>query len=119
MAASAVLGGCTTKPATPAPAPVPPPQPATPASALVDHTGDSIETAVTVPADAPNEGWDFMNNWIFDRVGKFRRRGGGTGMAGPRRYDVVEVETPKGDHYKFFFDITDNWNRWSPPPQPK
>jgi hypothetical protein len=83
----------------------------------VDHAGDSIETAIAVPADAPNGGWDFTNEWIFNRIGKFRRRGGGTGMAGPRRYNVVEVETPKGDHYKFFFDITENWNRWTPPPQ--
>lgn len=116
VAATSILGGCATQPATPAPAPVPVPQPATPAAALVDHTGDSIETAVTVPADAANGGWNFTNDWIFDRIGKFRRTGGGTGMAGPRRYNVVEVETPKGDHYKFFFDITENWNRWTPPP---
>jgi hypothetical protein len=117
MGATAILGGCAAQPA-PAPAvalaPVPPA--ATPASALVDHAGDSIETAVAVPADAPNGGWNFTNDWIFDRIGKFRRTGGGTGMAGPRRYNVVEVETPKGDHYKFFFDITENWNRWTPPP---
>src|ERR1700756_5251234 len=93
IAATAVLGGCATKPATPPPAPVPVPPPATPAAALVDHTGDSIETAVTVPADAANGGWNFANDWIFDRIGKFRRTGGGTGMAGQRRYNVVEVET--------------------------
>ena len=117
VAAAAVLGGCATQPApAPAPAPQPVAQPVTPAAALVDHAGDSIETAVAVPADAANGGWNFTNDWIFDRIGKFRRTGGGTGMAGVRRYNVVEVETPKGDHYKFFFDITENWNRWTPPP---
>lgn len=119
IAAAAVVGGCATRAAAPAgktAGATPPPQPATSAAALVDHAGDSIETAVAVPADAPNEGFNFMNDWIFDRIGKFRRRGGGTGMAGQRRYNVVEVETPKGDHYKFFFDITENWNRWTPPP---
>jgi hypothetical protein len=126
MAATAMLGGCATQPATtttsaapvpvPAPAaPAPAPQLATPAEALVDHAGDSIETAIAVPADAANGGWNFTNDWIFDRIGKFRRTGGGTGTAGTRRYNVVEVETPKGDHYKFFFDITENWNRWTPP----
>ncbi len=117
IAAAAAIGGCSTKPATPAPtpAPVPVPQAATPASALVDHAGDSIETAVAVPVDATNGGWNFTNDWIFDRIGKFRRTGGGTGTAGTRRYNVVEVETPKGDHYKFYFDITENWNHWTPP----
>jgi len=114
VAATAILGGCATKPA-PASAPPPVIQPAVPASALVDHAGDSIETAVAVPADAPNGGWTFTNDWIFDRIGKFRRIGGGTGTAGNRRYNVVEVETPKGDHYKFFFDITENWNQWGEP----
>jgi hypothetical protein len=119
MGATAILGGCASKPAVKttslAPAPAPAAQPATPAAALVDHAGDSIETAIEVPADAPNGGWNFTNDWIFDRIGKFRRTGGGTGMAGIRRYNVVEVETPKGEHYKFFFDITENWNRWTPP----
>ena len=125
VAATAILGGCATKP-QPAPVAARPcsravalPPALTPAAALVDHTGDSIETAVTVPADAANGGWNFTNDWIFDRIGKFRRTGGGTGMAGPRRYNVVEVETPKGDHYKFFFDITENWNRLGPRLPPK
>jgi hypothetical protein len=119
LAAATVLGGCATKPATSTgkiAGATPAVAPATPASALVDHAGDSIETAITVPADAANGGWNFTSDWIFDRIGKFRRTGGGTGMAGQRRYNVVEVETPKGDHYKFFFDITENWNRWTPPP---
>ena len=55
------------------------------AAALVDHTGDSPETAVVVPTDAPNEGIDFQNNWIFDRYGRFRRAGGGIAHAGEGR----------------------------------
>src|SRR4051794_30667532 len=75
---------CAPKP-QPAPATAPitaPPPLAKSADALVDHTGDSPETAVMVPADAPNEGIDFQNNWIFDRYGRFRRAGGGIAHAG-------------------------------------
>src|SRR3954471_23469815 len=89
---------CAPKP-QPAPAAVPvavPAPAAKSAAALVDHTGDSPETAVMVPADAPNEGIDFQNNWIFDRYGRFRRAGGGLAHAGEgtasRRYEVVKVE---------------------------
>jgi hypothetical protein len=115
VAATAVLGGCATpvpKPVvvTPAPAPV-----ATPASALVDHAGDSIETAVEVPADAPDEGIRFQNNWMYDHFGTFRRLGGGTGNAAGRRYDVIDIELKNGEKHKVFFDITENWNRWTPP----
>jgi hypothetical protein len=126
--AAALLGACSATAPAPAPQTTPAAPPAatatavprvkeTPAAALQDRAGDSIETAVAVPADAPQEGYDFMNNWIWERVGKFRRLGGGTGSANGRRYNVVEVETPKGDHYKFFFDITENWNRWKLPSQ--
>src|SRR5213075_543418 len=85
VAATAVLGGCAAQPAAkttsvapaaaPAPQPASAPQAATPAEALVDHAGDSIETAIAVPADAANGGWNFTNDWIFDRIGKFRRTG--------------------------------------------
>jgi len=68
-----------------------------------------------VPADAPNDGVDFENNWIFDRFGRFRRAGGGTGQASGRRYDVIEVELPDGSKHKVYFDITENWKRWTPP----
>ena len=88
---AAVAVACAPKP-QPAPvaAPVaaaPKPVVAVSAEALVDHTGDSPETAVTVPTDAPNEGIDFQNRWIFDRFGRFRRTGGGIAHAGetPRR----------------------------------
>jgi len=85
------------------------------AAELVDHEGDSVETAVSVPAEAPGEGVRFENDWIYDRVGRFRRLSHGTGVLNGRRYDVIEVETPRGDKHKFFFDITENWNTWKPP----
>ena len=63
------------------------------ASSLVDRSGDSMETAVTIPADAPNGGVDFENDWLLARFGKFRRYFGGTGVANGRRYDVVQVNS--------------------------
>ena len=103
--------------AAPAKQPAPQAQPvqkATPAAALADRAGDSVETAVAVPTNAPNEGIDFENNWIYDRFGKFRRRGGGTGTVNGRRYDVVEIELWGGEQKKVFFDITENWKNWKP-----
>ena len=97
--------------------PAPPPAPAVTipsATELRDHEGDSPETAVAVPADAPNDGVRFENEWIFGRVGRFRRLSQGTGVLTGRRYDIIEVETPLGGKYKFFFDITENWDRWKP-----
>ena len=86
------------------------------AEALVDHTGDSPETAVTVPADAPNEGIDFQNRWIFDRFGRFRRTGGGIAHAGEssasRRYEVVKIELPDHSKHTVYFDITENEKTW-------
>ncbi len=83
------------------------------ASALVDRSGDSMETAVTVPADAPNGGIDFENRWLFDRFGRFRRTFGGTGTANGRRYDVIKIELPNGEKKTVYFDITENWTRGS------
>jgi len=77
--------------------------------------GESTDTAVEVPADAQNGGLDFENNWIYDRYGRFRRHGGGTGSLNGRRYNVVDIELPNGDTRKVYFDITENWKRWSPP----
>ncbi|HSY50897.1 MAG TPA: hypothetical protein VLC46_18985 [Thermoanaerobaculia bacterium] len=124
LAIAAAAVACATKP-QPSPAasrPAPPPV-ATPAAALVDHTGDSPETAVTVPADAPNEGIDFQNNWIYDRYGRFRRSGGGIAHAGEgaglRRYEVVKIELPDHSERTVYFDITENEKTWkSSPPQP-
>lgn len=127
IAAAAAAAACTTSPppaAVPAPVAVPAPSTPTetPAAALVDHTGDSPETAVPVPADAPNEGIDFQNNWIFDRYGRFRRIKGGIAHAGEgsalRRYEVVTFELTDHSEHTVYFDITENWKNWTPPPAP-
>ena len=100
--AAAATACATTPPPSPPPAPASAAAaPSTPspvaisAAALADHEGDSPETAVTVPANAPNEGIDFQNNWIYDRYGRFRRAGGGIAHAGEgsatRRYEVVKI----------------------------
>ena len=116
FAAIVVVAACATPPA-PAPRTETAPAPPVPAAALVDHEGDSTETAVVVPADAPGEGVRFENDWIYDRIGRFRRLSTGTGTLNDRRYDVIEVETPAGEKKKFFFDITENWNSWKPQSQ--
>jgi hypothetical protein len=92
----------------------PPPVKEVPASTLEDHSGDSMETAIAVPADAPNGGIDFENNWLFDRYGRFRRYFGGTGTANGRRYDVVKIELPNGEKKTVYFDITENWAAGTP-----
>ncbi|MEA2491407.1 MAG: hypothetical protein QOH21_3199 [Acidobacteriota bacterium] len=92
--------------------PAPPAQPAAvSAEELVDHSGDSLMTAIAVPADAPDAGVDFQNNWIFDRYGRFRRTGGGTGSSEGRRYNVVKIELASGERKTVYFDITENWAR--------
>jgi len=68
-------------------------------------------TAISVPADAPDGGADFENHWIFDRYGRFRRNGGGTGTLDGRRYNVVKIELPDGEKKTVYFDITENWQR--------
>jgi hypothetical protein len=107
------LAGCA---AAPAPTPAPAPQPKeTPAAALADRAGDSVETAVAVPADAPNEGIDFENNWIYDRYGRFRRQSWGIGHAGDRQIKTITVELPDGSLHKVFFDVTEIWKKTMPP----
>jgi hypothetical protein len=89
---------------------------------LVDHLGDSVETAVSVPKDAPNDGLDWMNNWTFDRFGRFRIQKRAIGHAGvgdaERRYRITTIELPDGSTHEVFFDITENWNAWQPSPAP-
>jgi len=115
---AAAAAACVSKPqaAPPAATPVPAPPAAVSAEALVDHTGDSPETAVTVPSDAPNEGIDFQNNWIYDRFGRFRRQGGGIAHAGEgsalRRYEVVKIELADHSERTIYFDITENEKTW-------
>jgi len=113
MILTMLLAGCA---AAPPPQPAPP-QPAkeTPAAALVDRAGDSVETAVPVPVDAPNEGIDFENNWIYDRYGRFRRHGWGVGHAGDREIKTIEVELPDGSLHNVYFDVTEIWKAWKPP----
>jgi hypothetical protein len=118
LAAAFVVAGCAS---APAPAPPPAPAPAStppPAAALVDREGDSTETAVKVPADAPNDGIDFQNNWIYERYGRFRRRGWAIAHEGEgsakRMYEVVEIELADHSERKVYFDITENWNNWKP-----
>jgi lipoprotein-anchoring transpeptidase ErfK/SrfK len=131
IAAAAVACATTPKstpasaPASTAAAPVVAPPAVIPAAALADHEGDSPETAVTVPSNAPNEGIDFQNNWIYDRYGRFRRAGGGIAHAGEgsalRRYEVVKIELADHSERTVFFDITENEKTWTntpAPPQP-
>ena len=121
---AAAAAACSTTPTpTTRTAPMTPKE--TPAAALADHEGDSPETAVSVPANAPNEGIDFQNNWIFDRYGRFRRVKGGIAHAGEglatRRYEVVTFEVPDHSEHTVYFDITENeknWTRAPAPPQP-
>jgi hypothetical protein len=117
---SAACATSTPKPApattaTPAAAPAPVAVSAPVSAAdLSDHWGDSALTAVTVPADAPNDGVDFENNWIFDRYGRFRRIKYGLAHDGERRYDVITVELPDSSEHTVYFDITDLWMKWKP-----
>jgi hypothetical protein len=124
--AMTMLSACATKtapspvdlapaPAATSPSTPPPPPKETPASALIDPSGTTPEAAVEVPKDAPGHGIDFQNNWIFDHYGRFRRTFGGVAQREGRRYDVVKVELWK-DHsiQTIYFDITENWNAWTP-----
>jgi len=132
LASLAVAAACTTRPvntlppaaSAPAAMPVPPqagaPEPrpgaAAPKSAvdLVDRLGDSAATAVPVPKDAPNEGIDFQNNWIFDRYGRFRREKWAIAQAEGRHYKVITVELADHTFRTIYFDITEGWNAWQP-----
>jgi hypothetical protein len=109
----AALSACATRPVPPPPAPPAAPAKITAAAVLEDRAGDAADTAIEVPADAPDDGVDFENRWIFDRFGRFRRSGGGTGSLNGRRYDIVEIELPDGSRKKVYFDITENWKRWA------
>ena len=118
VVAALFVAGCAARKAPPAPQPGPVPAPQPAAAALVDHQGDSAETAVPVPAEAANEGIDFENNWIYDRFGRFRRRSWGIAHAGEasakRMYKVVTVELSDHSERTVYFDITENWNAWKP-----
>jgi len=116
--ATLFAAACATKPA-PAPQSAPPPPLPAPkavsAAELQDLAGQSLETAVEVPADAPNDGYDWENEWIYNRYGRFRRTGGGMGNQGGRKYDEVGIELADHTMRKVYFDITENWKNWKPP----
>ena len=86
-----------------------------PQPAPEDPIGLSVEGAVLVPKEAPDHGIPFENDWIFDRFGKFRRTFGGLAQKDGRHYDLVKVEL-WSDHSEktIYFDITENWNAWTP-----
>lgn len=91
------------------------------AADLADHLGDSVETAVPVPVDAPNEGVDFQNRWIYDHFGRFRKQKFGMGHAPgssghERHYDVITFELPDGSLHTAYFDMTEFWQHAPPPP---
>lgn len=88
-----------------------------PAEQLVDHEGDSMTTAVPMPGNAPNDGIDFENEWIYAHYHRFRRVSTAIGNALGRRYEVIKVEFPDGSTKTVFFDITENWNNWKPTPK--
>ena len=112
-AAALLVAACSTT-AAPPPIPAPTPPPIS-ASTLEDQAGDSPETAIEVPQTAEDGGVPFENEWIFNRYGRFRRQGGGTGVLNGRRYNVVKIELAKGDEKTVYFDITENWKTWTPP----
>ena len=121
LAAALLAVGCVARkgPPAPQPGPVPTPRPASvSAEAMVDRQGDSTATAVHVPADAPNEGIDFQNNWIYDRFGRFRRRSWAIAHDGEgstrRMYEVVKIELADHSERTVYFDITESWSSWQP-----
>ncbi|MCU1230221.1 MAG: hypothetical protein JWO97_3105 [Acidobacteria bacterium] len=84
------------------------------AADLIDHLGDSTATAVPVPKDAPNEGADFQNNWIFDHFGRFRRDKWAIAQAEGRHYKVLTIELADHTYRTVYFDITESWDAWKP-----
>ena len=112
----AFAAACATAPPPPAPKPpaVPPP---TPAASLVDREGDSPQTAVPVPKEAPNEGIDFQNNWIYDHFGRFRRISWALANQGGRHYKVIKFELPDHSEHTVYFDVTEIWEAWTPSPK--
>ena len=133
MITVAAIGCATNPPTQQAPPPPAPPTQTTQvtaapprevsASELVDHLGDSIETAVTVPVDVINEGVDFQNRWIFDHFGRFRRQkfamGHAPGSSGrERHYDIITFELPDGSSHTVYFDMTEFWEHLAKKPKP-
>jgi hypothetical protein len=104
-----LLAACATTP-PPSPALTPAPQKVVSAAELVDHVGDSPETAITVPADVDEV--KFENRRIYERFGKFRRKAFGIANKNDRHYDEITVELPDGSERLMYFDITALWQSW-------
>jgi hypothetical protein len=131
---AATMAACTSTSQPPAKpvAPTPTAAPAAPAppvarsaADMADHAGDSPETAIPVPVDAPNDGIDFQNQWIFGRYGRFMRLKWGIAHApagdAERLYKVITVKLPDESQRTVYFDITEQWKNWKPEqpvPQP-
>jgi hypothetical protein len=84
------------------PSPVP-----TPVATPVVGEGESVETAVLVPAQTEAEGVAWENEWIWRRYGRFRKKGIGLSTLEGRRYDVVTVELADHSERTVYFDITE------------
>jgi hypothetical protein len=69
--------------------------------------GESIQTAVLVPAGSEAEGVAWENEWIWHHYGRFRKKGIGLANLAGRRYDVVTVELPDHSERTVYFDITE------------
>jgi hypothetical protein len=109
-AAAMLLAACRTATPVASPAaPVAEQSKAVPAESLVDHEGDSPQTAVAIPKGEPNDGIDFENNWIYDHFGRFRRDSYGIGNLANRKYEMIKIELPDGSFRTVYFDITDLW----------
>lgn len=69
--------------------------------------GESVETAVFVPAQRESEGVAWENEWIWSHYGRFLKKSVGLATAGGRRYDAVTVELADHSERTVYFDITD------------
>jgi hypothetical protein len=69
--------------------------------------GESVETAVFVPAQTESEGVAWENEWIWSHYGRFRKKSVGLATLGGRRYDAVTVELADHSERTVYFDITE------------
>ncbi len=78
---------------------------------VVVGEGESIETAVRVPAQSEPEGVDRENDWIWRHYGRFRKKSIGLATLAGRRYDVVTVELSDHSERTIYFDITEFYGK--------
>ena len=74
---------------------------------VVVGEGESIETAVFVPAQTESEGVAWENDWIWRHYGRFRKKSVGVATVAGRRYDAVTVELADHSERTVYFDITE------------